>query len=69
MVRGEDVAEGPALLVQRGKQLLGVGRIDGGGRPVAAIVQQHAVIVAPRRILVHFEALTSLLRRSFAANR
>ena len=31
MMRGEDMRERPALLMQRGEQLLGVGRIDRGG--------------------------------------
>ena len=55
MMRGEDMRQRPALLVQRGEQLLGVGRIDRGGGLGFRIVEQDAVIVAARRELVNFE--------------
>ena len=65
MVGGEDMGQHPALLVQRRQQLLGVGRIDRGGRLGLRIVDEHAVIVAPRRELMDFQVEPLRLRRFF----
>ena len=55
MMRDENMGQRPALVVQRGKQLLGVRRIDRGGRLGLGVVDQDAKIVAAGRKLVNLQ--------------
>ena len=65
MVGREDVRQHPALVVQRGEQLLGVRRIDRCGRLARRVVDQDAVIVAAGRELMNSQFGHGRFQRSF----
>ena len=56
MVGHQDMGQHPALVVQRREQLLGVGRVDRGGRLGLRVVDEHAVIVAAGRKLMNLQS-------------
>ena len=65
MVGREDMRQHPALVVQRGEQLLGVRRIDRCGRLGRGVVDQDAVIVAAGRKLMNLQFGHRRFQRSF----